>query len=365
MQVALGWKRIGDQVKDCYYGASRLLLFVLAQVERLLMDMLIARLGQEFLDTHIEDDLRATYQFSSEFKLFIEDLMKSDDEWQRYLAHFYLLAREFRIYCKSCREGDSITVEFLYNTWAPIWKELGQHRYTEVSFRQIETLYKRIQFSTLQEFRCNRFIRMYATRRCMSTDEFVELVNKWMKDLKPSKTAQTWAEVTKMLGVMRRCIHFVKATYTQSANEVNCTPKSSTAPSMIPEKQIIYEMLVLSNAHEYRPGRQMTVKVLFDVISKCTTVLTRSDLGKERHTDTTLEDLLSSVAQVSADDIVDDTDISEGEFASFNDGAEGNSESEKDDCTVMNDGTKVKKRSVNKLSLKNIRCVGIEKLKTG
>ena len=109
----------------------------------------------------------------------------------------------------------------------------------------------------------------------------------------------------------------------------------------------------------------MTVKVLFDVISKCTTVLTRSDLGKERHTDTTLEDLLSSVAQVSVDDIVDDTDISEGEFASFNDAAERNSESEKDDCTVMNDGTKVKKRAVNKLSLKNIRCVGIEKLKTG
>eukprot|EP00978_Attheya_sp_CCMP212_P009987 scaffold23945_cov44-Attheya_sp.AAC.1 len=179
----------------------------------------------------------------------------------------------------------------------------------------------------------------------MSTDEFVELVNKWMKDLKPSKTAQTWAEVTKMLGVMRRCIHFVKATYTQSVNEVNCTPKSSTAPSMTPEKQIIYEMLVRSKAHEYIPNRSMSVKLLFDIIADCTTTLTCADLGKERHTDATLEDLISSVAQVSATDIPDDTDIAEGEFALFSavgagEADKGEKDNETDSGTVMNDGTK-------------------------
>jgi hypothetical protein len=138
---------------------------------------------------------------------------------------------------------------------------------------------------------------------------------------------------------------------------------------MTPEKQIIYEMLVLSNAHSYIPGRKMNVKILFDVVGKCTTVLTRSDLGKERATDSTLEDLLSSVAQVSADDIPDDTDISEGEFASYSDAGNGNrteNENESENGTVvMNDGTKVNKRSLNKLSLKNIRCVGIEKLIKG
>jgi hypothetical protein len=151
----------------------------------------------------------------------------------------------------------------------------------------------------------------------MSTDEFFELVNKWMKDLKPTKTAETWAENTKMLGVMRRCIHFVKATYTQSADEVNCTPKSSTPPSMTPEKQIIYEMLVRANAHTYVPNRPMHIKLLYDVIDLCTTDLKRSDLESERMKDADLDDLILAVAQVSANDIPEDTDPMDGEYASF------------------------------------------------
>jgi hypothetical protein len=199
----------------------------------------------------------------------------------------------------------------------------------------------------------------------MSTDEFVELVNKWMKDLKPTKTAETWAENTKMLGVMRRCIHFVKATYTQSADEVNCTPKSSTPPSMTPEKQIIYEMLVRANAHTYVPNRPMHIKLLYDVIDLCTTDLKRSDLESERMKDADLDDLILAVAQVSANDIPEDTDPMDGEFASFERTNVNNDEDvvdESENSTVMIDGTKVKKRALNKDALKNIRSVGVEKL---
>eukprot|EP00978_Attheya_sp_CCMP212_P035471 scaffold154587_cov43-Attheya_sp.AAC.2 len=147
--------------------------------------------------------------------------------------------------------------------------------------------------------RGNRYVRMYANRRCMSTDEFVELVNKWMKDLNPCKTAETWAEQTKMLGVMRRCIHFIKATYTQSPDEFDATPKSSTPPTMTPEKQLIYEMLVRASAHD------------------CTTDLKRAKLAKERINDPMVEDLVSVVAQVSANDVLVEGDVGDGEFASF------------------------------------------------
>jgi hypothetical protein len=104
-------------------------------------------------------------------------------------------------------------------------------------------------------------------------------------------------------------------------------------------------------------------------VPDCTTTLTRAELGKERHTDATLEDLISSVAQVSVNDIPDDTDIAEGEFTSFSsatgesDGGEIDSATE--NSTIMNDGTKVKKRAVNAMALKNIRCLGIDKLEKG
>jgi hypothetical protein len=130
MQVTLGWKPIGDQFKDCYYGAShQLLLFVLlTEVERLFLDMLVTKLGASFQTTNGTTDMFGTYNLSSEFKTVDEDLLKCDEKWQRYLAHFYLLNQEFCLFCKSRREGDSgVAVEDLYVGWAPIWKELGQH----------------------------------------------------------------------------------------------------------------------------------------------------------------------------------------------------------------------------------------------
>jgi hypothetical protein len=375
IQVALGWKRIGDQVKDCYYGASRLLLFVLTEVERLFLDMLLTKLGASFREKHANSDMAGTLALTSEFKKMVEELLECDDEWQRYLAHFYMLGREFRSFCTSCREGDSIAVEHLYAAWGPIWKELGQHRYTEVTFRQIETLYERIKFSTLQEMRGNRYVRMYAKRRCMSTDEFVELVNKWMKDLATCKTAETWAEQTKMLGVMRRCVHFIKATYTQSPDEFDATPKSSTPPTMTPEKQLIYEILVRSCVHIYIPRRTMDLKIIFDILKDCTTDLKRSNLASERTTsDPMVEDLVSAVAQISENDVAVDCDLDVGEFASFTQTnldevlaqADTPAETvESESNTIMNDGTKVRKRPLNRKALKITRMEGINKLKKG
>eukprot|EP00978_Attheya_sp_CCMP212_P031445 scaffold118830_cov27-Attheya_sp.AAC.1 len=90
-----------------------------------------------------------------------------------------------------------------------------------------------------------------------------------------------------MLGVMRRCIRFIKATYTQFPGEFDATPKSSTPPTMTPEKQLIYEMLLVrASAHD------------------CTTDLKRAKLAKERINDPMVEDLDSVVAQVSANDVL-------------------------------------------------------------
>jgi hypothetical protein len=130
------------------------------------------------------------------------------------------------------------------------------------------------QVFTLWEMQGNRYVRMYANRarRCtMSTDKFVKLVNKWMKDLNTCKNAETWANQTKMLGVLRQCIvHFIKATYTQSPDQFDATPKSSTPP--MPEKQLIYEMLVRASAHIliYVSKQEMSLKILFNVIMYCT-----------------------------------------------------------------------------------------------
>eukprot|EP00978_Attheya_sp_CCMP212_P038366 scaffold189338_cov50-Attheya_sp.AAC.2 len=77
----------------------------------------------------------------------------------------------------------------------------------------------------------------------------------------------------------------------------------------------------------------------------CTTDLKRSDLESERMKDADLDDLILAVAQVSVNDIPEDTDPMDGEFASFESSNVNNDEDvvdESKNCTVILDGTKVK-----------------------
>eukprot|EP00978_Attheya_sp_CCMP212_P012926 scaffold32260_cov40-Attheya_sp.AAC.1 len=113
---------------------------------------------------------------------------------------------------------------------------------------------------------------------------------------------------------------------------------------MTPEKQLIYEMLVRASAHVYVSKREMNLKILFDVIKDCTTDLKRAKLAKERINDPMVEDLVSVVAQVSANDVLVEGDVGDGEFASFTqrtlDETEVVDTVESESSTILNDGTK-------------------------
>jgi hypothetical protein len=56
---------------------------------------------------------------------------------------------------------DSVMVEVCYISFAPIWKLLGQHKYLEATWEQMEALYNNHPFSRLQEVRINRQVRTY------------------------------------------------------------------------------------------------------------------------------------------------------------------------------------------------------------
>eukprot|EP00978_Attheya_sp_CCMP212_P023736 scaffold73267_cov62-Attheya_sp.AAC.1 len=78
----------------------------------------------------------------------------------------------------------------------------------------------------------------------------------------------------------------------------------------------------------------------------CTTDLKRAKLAKERINDPMVEDLVSVVAQVSANDVLVEGDAGDGEFASFTQTPLDETEVdtvEPESSTIMNDGTKVKK----------------------
>jgi hypothetical protein len=76
-----------------------------------------------------------------EFQLFLSRLMQSTDDHLKLLANFLLVSGEFLEFVLPYRSQDSITIEMGYQWFAPIWKVLGQTKYMEATWEQMDALY--------------------------------------------------------------------------------------------------------------------------------------------------------------------------------------------------------------------------------
>ena len=68
-----------------------------------------------------------------------------------YSLTFLFVSGDFLEFVAAYQNQDSVMVEVGYNSFAPIWKLLGQHKYLEASWEQMEALYDNHPLSRLQE----------------------------------------------------------------------------------------------------------------------------------------------------------------------------------------------------------------------
>ncbi len=79
------------------------------------------------------------------------------------------------------RSQESITVENGCKSFAPIWKILGQVKYLEATWEQMDALYGNFPYSRMQEVRINRQVCTYpgvTGKSAVAQDEWLELSNK-------------------------------------------------------------------------------------------------------------------------------------------------------------------------------------------
>ena len=148
----LGWKRISNDVQQCYYQASRLVKYTYKVISAYLLCAYISRHISRF-DDRIRDvppgDLLC--DLVSDYKTFLTDTLNSNDEHTKLIVNFLFISGDFLDFVAAYRNQDSIMVEVGYKTFAPIWKLLGQNKYLEAAWEQMDALYHNFPYSRLQE----------------------------------------------------------------------------------------------------------------------------------------------------------------------------------------------------------------------
>ncbi len=136
------WKRISNDVRGCYFQASQLVQYSNDVVSSYLIRLYISRYHEKYDDRMNDDDTaNVLCSMAVNFDDFFTRSLTSLDEHLILIVNFLLVSSDFLQFVQAYRAQDSISVENGYQTFAPIWKLLGQVKYLEATREQMENLY--------------------------------------------------------------------------------------------------------------------------------------------------------------------------------------------------------------------------------
>ena len=213
----LKWKRISNDVRGCYFQASCLVQYSNDVVSSYLIRLYIARYHEKYDDRMNEDETaNVLCSMAIDFDEFLTYSLTSSDEHLILIVNFLLVSSDFLEFVKAYIAQDSISVENGYQTFAPIWKLLGQVKYLETTWEQMENLYTKFPYSRLQEIRINRQVRNYpgsSEKSAVAQDEWLELNNKEHANLPSVRSLEGMCRQGHYVGITQRCKRFIDAIY--------------------------------------------------------------------------------------------------------------------------------------------------------
>jgi len=243
IKTMLGIKRLTEDPTTTYQTGLRLIRLAGGEVEQLLLDVFCAQDGnlnaasnaegtitQHDIDSALAEEekqklkMRACRQLVHIEQLFQKQLhqwLEGSDEVFVFLSNIVIQKRRLELFLKSVRDLDVPLIERLYVDMLPIWEATGSNKYVRLTLDLIETLYKKISFSQLQELRINKCIRLYTQRSTeisedcgTAMDAIAELVNKRLKQGKQAKDIIGWNKQSELVGLTWRCVNFTDRNYT-------------------------------------------------------------------------------------------------------------------------------------------------------
>lgn len=190
--------------------------------------------------------------------------------------------------------------------FVPVWRALGQNRYEERHWRQLEELLLNKNYHRLETLRRSRTSNPYGGKSGkghLAIDEAIELMNRFMTQMGHVRSMESFARQGNYVGMAKMSKRFVQAI--NKMEEDNTTQKvyrTGASPRRLQERKMIYEIFMLMGTHEYVPGRKFTRRSISDLKLKTKLVdVRRSRTKKKGHIHDSAFQLLSSIGQVMDD----------------------------------------------------------------
>jgi hypothetical protein len=153
----LGWKRISKDVWSCYYQALQLVKYTNNVVSSYLIQAFISHHILSYEDCILDGapgDLLCS--IAIDFQQFlIQSINHSSDDHLKLIVNFLFVSSNFLEFVLAYQNQDSIGIETGYLSFAPICKILGQVKYLEATWEQMDALYCNFPYSRTQEVRMN------------------------------------------------------------------------------------------------------------------------------------------------------------------------------------------------------------------
>jgi hypothetical protein len=144
----LQWQHISKDVRGCYFQALLLVQYSNNVISSYLIRLYLLR-NKECYEVRMNEDRPANVfsQIAVNFEMFLSHSLLSSNEHLKLVVNFLSVSSEFFEFVQAYRALDSITVENGYKAFAPIWKILGQVKYLEATWEQMDSLYGNFPYS--------------------------------------------------------------------------------------------------------------------------------------------------------------------------------------------------------------------------
>ena len=144
-------------------------------------------------------------------------------KWRKYILGYTNMATEFRKYWIACRCDDRVVMESIQNKWIGVHLVSGKHKRVENYLTAMETEYKKISNTTLQEIRMNICCRYHCGNDSRGNNfplhtlyEVQENVNAWTKRLLMGPDEISWKLHSPNVACAHMCVNFEESEYVRS-----------------------------------------------------------------------------------------------------------------------------------------------------
>lgn len=334
IQTLLGWKKIcGTDVSKCYQQAAGMALMIGTEIDRMLISAYLHSMATDDNQTEVftgmKDSEELAVHIANGYLKWKNDKTESTtDQYFKMCLTYTRLLDMYMLFRQSIRAGDSVTIEWLYKEFLPIFAVTKKMHCVELVISNMEHLYGQLSGKLLHFVRINRTQPLYdgvdKSNKPMAhwpLDGIIELLQKYYHKMRFDNSDYGWMSNSHHIMLLNKSkryandeFHKVTINDARLVDHVDIAERKPHAgedskrlqtaiPNRAKEHHAIAEMLYILNVGDETPHRVYSKKDVWRALSRITTEI-RQETDKYLK-DTLRKELLLTPEEIAIDEITD------------------------------------------------------------